>query len=369
MLFGTRRSLLSAASSIVYLLLDRFTTDAAAPLASPRTAEPGPGTLTLVQTDGQFSISGGALQIPTQATPVVGDLGLYSSGLSRVAGRTVLGSLTKTGGTFWPFLGWHINTLLAAASPSIGFSLQLVGTNDIYAHQATGAFLVASHALATEYQTAVVLRSSGGYVLFKGGAFSEWTLLWVFFGQTTTPVYAVLSNFSGVAVLDNLRVTDLPAPWNTDYGIATQRLSGSRSAGDTFAHEANALIEATVTTRPSAGQLELRFRVQDANNYWQITVDSTGALDLDEVVAGVVTQRGTAAGVIANGDRIMITAAGTTIRVYEADTLRITYASATNFQTATAGRLETLGTAGVVSDIVSWPRALSGAALSALNAV
>jgi hypothetical protein len=166
-----------------------------------------------------------------------------------------------------------------------------------------------------------------------------------------------------------VRVAQLTAPWNaSDYGLATQQLAGARAPGDTFTHEANCLIEFTVATLPGAGtQIELRFRVQDATNYWQVTVDSTGALDLDEVVAGVVTQRGTAAGVIANGDRIVITAVGQTIKVYEANTLRITYATAANFATETDGELETEGTGGAVTDIVSWPRTLSGAALAELQ--
>lgn len=61
---ATGRALLNAPqSSVIYLLNDQFTTDAAAPLASPRTCEPGPGTLTLVQNDGQFSISGGEVGV------------------------------------------------------------------------------------------------------------------------------------------------------------------------------------------------------------------------------------------------------------------------------------------------------------------
>jgi hypothetical protein len=71
--------------------------------------------------------------------------------------------------------------------------------------------------------------------------------------------------------------------------------------------------------------------------------------------------------VVANSDRIVIVADGTTIRVFEANTQRITYAAAANFQTETDGELETEGTGGAVTDIVSWPRTLSGAALAELQ--
>jgi hypothetical protein len=48
--------------AIPYLFRDEFTTSESAPIASPRTAEPGPGTLTCVQTDGELSIVGGAIR-------------------------------------------------------------------------------------------------------------------------------------------------------------------------------------------------------------------------------------------------------------------------------------------------------------------
>ena len=166
-----------------------------------------------------------------------------------------------------------------------------------------------------------------------------------------------------------IRLSLLGPPWDTDYGIATDRLAGARTAGDTFEHEADCLIEAEIDTIPSSDQIELRFRIQDANNYWRVTIDSSGNIDLDEVVSGSPTQRGTSAGVISNSDRIVIIADDETIKVYEANNLRITYTSAANFKTATSGELETEGTGGAVSDIVSWPRALSGAALAALEAV
>src|ERR1035437_7829996 len=56
-----RLLLFGGAAAVVYLLLDRFTTDHAAPLATPRTAEPGPGALTITDSGSHMSISGGKL--------------------------------------------------------------------------------------------------------------------------------------------------------------------------------------------------------------------------------------------------------------------------------------------------------------------
>src|SRR4051812_44069804 len=78
------------ASIVTYLLDDTYTTNEASPIASPRTAEPGPGTGTFVQTDGQMSIPSGELVIPTQAAPTWGDQGFQYGVLIRRAGRRVI---------------------------------------------------------------------------------------------------------------------------------------------------------------------------------------------------------------------------------------------------------------------------------------
>src|SRR5690554_5370131 len=91
-----RLSRVSGVTPIVWLLRDEFLTDEAAPLASPRTAEPGPGTLTLVQNDGQMSISDGKLLIPVQVTPAWGDQGFYGPAMARIAGRALVTTLTWT---------------------------------------------------------------------------------------------------------------------------------------------------------------------------------------------------------------------------------------------------------------------------------
>jgi hypothetical protein len=223
----------------------------------------------------------------------------------------------------------------------------------------------------TDYETASIIRSAGGFHLLRGGVeFPEWSLLWVGVADVTDPVFAAIGRRSGGTTQhDNFRGTLLPPPWNDDYGIATQRLAGARAPGDTFTHEADCLIEFTMTTVPAAAQAELHFRIQDATNYWAVTINAAGDLELDEVVGGGTTQRGISAGVVANGDRIVIVADASNIRVYEDDNLRINYTLAATFLTETAGELDTEGTGGAVDDLISWPRVLSGSALTTLNRV
>lgn len=336
-----------------------FGRDLSAPLASPYTESGAVGSLTLVQTDGQLSTSGGTLSFPAQATPAWGDQGFYSPvGLARKAGRALLATIRFSAidvlNGYIVGLGSAANLTVSNLQQDFNFNSQkfafwngTINANDLDGDLAT----------AVDYPFAVVMRGTGGFLLLQiGGA---WTVLWVDAKQTFSPAYPLLSNYGHVGTIDNFRVVDLPSPFNGDYGIVTQRLAGARSAGDTFSHTADCLVEWTAITLTSAGVIDLRLRQQDATNYWQVTVDSAGTLVLNEVVAGTPTSRGSAAAVVAADHRIVAIADGAVIKVYSNNTLRITYSSASSFATATSGVLSGLGTGGAVSEICSWPRVVA----------
>jgi hypothetical protein len=354
------RNILFGAPQIPYLLRDEFTTDAAAPLVSPRTCEPGPGTLTLVQTDGQFSIVSGKLMFPAQATPTTSDQGFTAGGLARTAGRALMLTANLAVQTNGPVIGWHkaADINWASANGPDGraafyFQSDISTVASGNAQTNTGAVF----STATDYQLALVLRATGCFALIKGGAFVNWTLLWIDAAGVAATLYPTFTNYTGVGTLDSFRVVDLPAPWSTDYGIADQRLAGARSAGDTFTHSANGLIEFTATNIGGGNTSEILFRMQDASNNWDVVAHSSSDFQLYEQVAGVYTQRATAAGVLANGHRCVVVFDGATIRGYSNNVLRWTYSSATNFQTATSGKVLSLATGGgSISDIVAWPR-------------
>jgi len=352
-----------AGGGLTFLLRDDFITAASAPLTSPRTAEPGPGTLTITDTGNNLSISSGGLQV-ANGTSAWGDPGIRSvASFARLAGRAAVINFTVTGSAKFAQFGWDDNAsgeLLVSTYFSNGTVLKaydngtLTGNLDAYGQVA--------------YKLAVVLRATGAFHFIKGGTFTDWTLIWVGNAGTATPLYAAWLGYTLPGTLDNFRVLDLPAPFGTDYGIATDREVGAVSAGTTFTHEANCVIEWTQTTVPSAGETEVFIRVQDASNYWRVMVTSAGTFILYEVVAGTPTSRASAATVVSNGHRIVIVADGTTIRGYSNNVLRWTYSSASNFATETDGELDALGTGGAVSDVVAWPRTLSGVAAAYLNA-
>lgn len=144
---------------------------------------------------------------------------------------------------------------------------------------------------------------------------------------------------------------------------AHDRIVGAVSNGATFTHPANGVIALTATALGSTSS-NLRFRILDANNYWRVAWDNTGAYSLLEYVAGAPTTRASAAGVVSAGHRIVIAFNGTTITGYSGGVQRWTYASAANYATRTDGVQFFAGTSGVISDLSTWAFACLAHALS-----
>lgn len=351
--------LVGGEAEVSYLLRDEFTTPESAPLTSPRTCEPGPGNLDIQDTGSHLSISSEELH-NDGAYVATGDPGISSNiTFSRSAG--LLGHWQVRTSQQRLSFGWNINQFSRVASPHGWENLDhtvfyVRGTrNDI--------------TLNVYYDCISIQRSSGYFHIIKGGSeYTEFTLLAVT-SEGSDDRYVTLTQFSAINDwrINLLSVAQLGAPWNDDYGIATQRLAGSRSPGDIYTHEADHVGELTIDTLPSSGEIEDWFRSPTVGtDGWRYTIDSGGNLDLDEVSGGTPVQRGTSAGVIAPGEVILLVCDDETIKVHDSGQ-RINYTGASTFKTATGGEIESLGTGGAASDKVLWPRILSGAALSTLE--
>ncbi len=352
---GAKLAAIIAPPVIIFSLRDFFAREEAAPIPDPLAASPGPGGWVGDDVGDRFSILDGQLVIADEVG--VQNAALFSvATFARAAGLAML-TRTEIDSNIHTFkAGWD-----STQDPSPDQLALHNQTNGSINTANNGAAQIALHTTVnTTLDFINILRSMGGFQFVRDGTSGEYLLLWVEDGGSLTPLTAIIGTAgSGNDALTGSRynsahVVQLPAPFNSDFGFATQRLAGARSAGDTFNHIADCFIQFIVTTVPSALQIELLFRIQDATNYWVVTVDSAGDLDLDEVVAGVPTQRGTAAAVVTDGERVAIRPTGTEIRVFDS-AARITFTNASNFQTETTGELDTVGTAGVVSDIVSWP--------------
>ena len=316
----------------------------------------------MTDTENKLSKNGGFILTGKKGTPVYSDPRfLTQSSYARVAGRAIRGSVNNSASVTGGYFGFFTN--------SGGGALHGNQIQSIRSAELAGSIVVDTNVtFGVLYDTFSILLSAGCMHFARlHGNQNPYKLLWVELVTTTSPLYCGFVNNDRVANFSNIVVVDLPYPFNMDYAIATQRLAGARSNNDAFIHEKDCLIGYTITTLPQAGgAINLWFRKQDNNNLWVVGVGNTGNVTLYEYANSVLTSRGTASAAIANGQRIVVIADGSTIRVYCNNSLKITYSSATNFITCTAGQIN-ITTGGAVSDLVTWPRYLSGAAQTVLN--
>lgn len=360
---------------VIYLFRDLFTIPEAAPLTSPRTSVPGPGTLVRSQdTNNSISIAANKTFYFDPTNGVTNDGYKTGSNWTPAAGLTFRARVTGAkAGVNMPFWGFRRSTSLTqvgAAFLGICNTAGLLNIGTVAAGTTTAVFAGALSPVNTNKGDYWVIYAATGahYVwTYKGVA----KLLWVDRSTPPSSVTAgVHANGAGrSANFGEFAIFSLGAPWNDDFGLAVSHLAGARSSGDEFTHSSgNGLLYFTCTTLPSAGnEHDFRFRIQNATNYWKVTIDSAGAIKLFEVVDGSATQRGTTYTGVTAGQRIGITMQDSELDVNVAQFRRVTYASAATFLTATNGKLQTVGAGGSISEIASYPRDLSGAALTALQ--
>lgn len=339
------------------LLEDRFTTNASAPLSSPRTCEPGPGTITIVDTESKLSIASSALSCAGgKASPVWGDPGMYATSQARAAGRAFLAKiLTSANNTQ---LGWH-----TAGSGRVTFEGLYFG--GFLVHQPSDLPLE-SYSAATQYTVAFILRAAGCFLLISGGAFAtfpQMTLVWADAALTTSPLFPAWSNFNSAVTMDDWRVVDLAAPWTTTFGAATSS-SATPSSGATGTQEADAFVEFTWTVA-TGETLEMDVRRTDANNRWIVRCSQSGStIKLIERNAGTETERASAAQTWTNGTayRVVARCLGNTITTYAYAASGNSIAQKNNYTSATFNNSATgVAVAGFATGVnfAAWPRTIT----------
>lgn len=241
-----RRNPFASAKQNVYLFRDKFDDGdvASIPDATVRTSAPGPGQLTFVATGGnEFAIdnnrlewagnnlTGGTLDDEyVKATQFFGG----GSTLPRVEGQMMLAKIlnNNTGsGTFSTVLlgVWNGNpTSTSNADAAIGGWINNLSIID------SGAML-SFEALTrnTEYQMAIALNSAsvkGAYYFIRGGAYTDWTLVWIGDGGSTanlTPccIPVATSSTGAIGYIDDWRMPRrrwLPVPGYSVTGAPTE---------------------------------------------------------------------------------------------------------------------------------------------------
>ena len=336
-----------------WLIRDEFTDTRAAGSVNGTAATPGPGIRVVTGTESKLSVGSGNISISPNSGIAVA-IGYspisYAAGLAFLVRQKIIAESVQ--------VGWATS---AGATESLLSALQTTSTQWRVRSNDGDVSLLGAYTPGTYYNVAIVAIGSRMMWFVLDG---EWKFLWVnsasFF--TSAPNVANAANASSNALIDYLRVIQLPAPFDTDAGLATDTHSGAVSAGTTFTHESDVWMEFIATTVPSGDSIDVQFRKADSLNYWICRINSSGDISLEEVVDGSETQRGLAAGVVSNGHRVVIIADDESIRVLSNNTSRISYGSAASAKTATAGEVDALGTGGAVSNVYTWPRTLGATA-------
>jgi hypothetical protein len=292
---------------LVFLLRDEFVTDDAAPLTSPRTCEPGQGTLTVHDSAPSMSIIGGEV-VPSAQNAGTSNPAIYdATGYARLPGRALLArvkGVTAFGAAgLSPGVGW--TSTADATSQGLYSAIVFSVNNGRFAiNDRDGTNTPLTHDAAagdTYYDIAVVLRNAGWF------GFVDGKLTWISeIGNNATvfpTVYGIAANRNPFG-LDYFRVRDLPGLFTTDSGIATF-VDTSLASLDAFTGTADAIhdFEFTLPGSPSAGdEISLLYRQLDANNYWKAYIKRNAgntAWDFraDSVSAGTPTNRVNATGV------------------------------------------------------------------------
>ena len=262
-------------------------------------------------------------------------------------------------------------------------------------HQGISRSLGQPYVVGVEYECAVVLRSTGAFLLIKGGAYATWTLIYVVDSGGLGTLYPTFAGLNPAGTtLDNARVADLGGPWLTDWGIALNRSTFTAANGTALtaitpevgggwtAHNgtwtitgnklngvpnssrasvesgaANVVVEATFRHAGTIGS-GILIRYVDANNHWFVYLTGT-IMEIYEMAGGVLTQRASAtvSQPSATDLRAVVIADGASIRTYLNNVAGPAYASAASGLTATRHGVynDNIATT-TIDDFIVWPR-------------
>lgn len=374
----------------VYRLLDTFTTDRAAGAVHGTAAEPGPGTRYIVDSGSKLSLSGGAVVWASGVGD--GDPTLsWSTPLTRIPGRILRVNLTLT--TNRVYVGWWAT--LGTLSTRKCVIDYLVGNVRIVPQQSVTAINSETFGAGT-YTLTVILRRQGAVYLVKGGSFTNNQILYidsVDSTETLYPMIATIGTTTNVSIADASVLDDewLPTPlasdgfsaagttdglghregieatagsggsglaWTAQVGTWTitsgRALASALSGGVAFytvpAGVANVVARCKLWR--SAGSVGMVLRWTDASNHVLAYYDGTN-FKLDQVVAGVVTNRISSTTTYADGNELMIVFAATaTARLYYNNIYIGVTTSINAGLTGTACGLYTTSTANAIDDFV-----------------
>lgn len=290
-MFPMLHGLVSQVRALVDILRDAFTTTESAPMVSPRTCEPGPGTLTIVDTGNKLSIASGLLTLST-VTGAFSDPRVSNAATTRTPGRAFI--VTDITGSSWR-IGWANSGDTSVRSGGLALS------GGFYHYDNGVAVGQKVLKASVTYSMLIIQQNWGAMLAVKGGAWADWSLLGIatnrdvaaLNGEATQKIYWDY-NSAGVTI-GEIAVQDWGGNWSRSYNYA-QVYEFLPTSGDTYTATSGDMY-ITISWVPASGTvLDLMFRRTDDNNTWVIRGSQSGStIKLFEKVAGVETERGTAA--------------------------------------------------------------------------
>lgn len=237
-----------------------------------------------------------------------------------------------------------------------------------------GQVVINNDISAGELAVFVIMRSTGGYLITKHPAGTDFKVRWVY-DNSSANLYAKaqIHNIGTYNLTySQLKVAQLGSPFVGD-ALQIFNISGTLSPFyDQDTQSGNFITRVTVGALPASGSHQIRFRIQDTENYWLFQVTVGGRAQLIRFVSNASSGELMAlTGVIA-GDVITIIADGTDITYVKksgSTYTSISYASATQFQDKTKTRTQLIGTGGSLQDWVCYPRYIIGAGKNMLDQV
>lgn len=342
-------------SPILYQLKIEFSTDDAAPISSPYVGEVG--SLSVV-TPAEMSVSGGQL-VFTNATSRAAIA--HSGNQARANGLALVTRAGQGSGSTHNIevgvLGTSNNRLFYLA-PRSGGGFITTNTDANYLNYYEGSEALIS---LTPTRYALIVHADGGVSAFEYVS-SAWTHIWREYTNTDANIRLgiwpwTLAGGSSTVVADYFRVALLPAPFNSEWATAY-----AASPSGSYTGTANQLLDMTLTAPGTiTTEAGLQYRVQDANNYWRVYFNTSGALRVDSVEAGVATNRANVAGIISAGAtrRVRVIMYGGTQRIFTETagvwTQRASVTGNTTFSTQTSIATD-VGAGWTAANLRSYPR-------------
>jgi hypothetical protein len=266
-------------------------------LESPRRAQPGPGTWTIVDTDSRMDVSSGKLNYSSGTADWDRATWLLDTPFYRRKAVFLEAQFTPTAATKDHAITWNNSASPNRASWEAGVWFASDGYVRVVDGKNSGVNIRYPYSAATSYVVRVYdggpisFTASGGrgdfYCYIRPASDDTWTLLWrkPASAGSLTQIYAALNNKDAAGSMSWVRIRQGKLPLlagGVGAPVTDQKVVGGASG-----------IHSVTVVCPSSGTAGLTFRGTDDSNLWKLVLDKdNNRLDLIKREAGADTTVG-----------------------------------------------------------------------------